>query len=395
MLSARSLDWPFLDDSHRALATKLAQWIAREIAPLPHRETDVDTDCRQLVDRLGKGGWLKYTAPVSFGGARQDVDLRSLCLIREMLAYDWSLADFAFAMQGLGAAPIVWYGSDSLRRRYLPRIVGGQSVAAFALSELEAGSDVAAMRTTAHRDGQGFVVNGDKAWISNAGIADHYVVFTRFPEQGDKAFLALVVDADNPGLRISTRTAVMAPHPLGTVTFNDCWVAEDSIVGEAGKGLAVALGTLEVFRATVAAAAIGFARRALDEAVQYVQRRKAFGQLLSNFQLTQARIADMVTAVDAGELLVQRAGWAHDVRKSQGGPESAVAKLYTTESAQRVIDDAVQLFGGQGVVSGTTVERLYREIRALRIYEGTSEIQKLVIARHVFSPRVLAGSSHV
>lgn len=394
MPSTRSLDWPFLDDSHRALATELAQWIAREITPLPHRETDVDADCRHLVDRLGKGGWLKYTVPASLGGAHQDVDLRSLCLIREMLAYEWSLADFAFAMQGLGAAPIVWYGSDSLRRKYLPRMASGQSIAAFALSEVEAGSDVAAMHTTAQRDGQGYVVNGEKAWISNAGIADHYVVFARFPEKGDKAFLAVVVDANNPGLRISSRTTVMAPHPLGTVTFNNCWVAEESVVGEPGKGLAVALGTLEAFRATVAAAAIGFARRALDEAVQYVQRRKAFGELLSSFQLTQARIADMVTAVDAGELLVQRAGWSHDVRKSHGGADSAVAKLYATESAQRVIDDAVQLFGGQGVVSGATVERLYREIRALRIYEGTSEIQKLVIARQVLSPRIAAGSSH-
>src|SRR5581483_1734164 len=394
MASVSSLDWPFLDDRHRALAAELRPWIARELAPLPHRETDVDADCRQLVDLLGKAGWLKYTVPKTFGGSLQCVDLRCLCLIREMLAYEWSLADFVFAMQGLGAAPIVRYGSESLRKRYLPRVASGQAIAAFALSELEAGSDIAAMRTSASRQRKGYLINGEKAWISNAGIADHYVIFARFPEGGDKAFVALVVDADNPGLRVSTRTNVIAPHPLGIVTLSDCWVAEESLVGEVGKGLKVALGTLGAFRATVAGAAIGFARRALDEAVNYVQKRKAFGQLLSSFQLTQARIAEMVTAVDAGELLLQRAAWVHDVSESANGTESAIAKLYATESAQQVIDSAVQLFGGQGVVSGSIVERLYREVRALRIYEGTSVIQKLVIARQVFSPKASVGRSH-
>jgi acyl-CoA dehydrogenase len=393
MLSGRSLDWPFLHDSHRTIARELRQWIAQEIAPLPHRETEVDAVCRQLVERLGKGGWLKYTVPAKFGGAYENIDLRSLCLIRELLAYEWSLADFAFAMQGLGTVPIVLYGSEALRRRYLPRVVAGQAIAAFALSEAEAGSDVSAMRTTARRDSRGYVINGNKAWISNAGIADQYVIFSRFPEQGEKAFLAFVVDADNPGLRISARTTVMAPHPLGSIALENCCVAQESVIGEPGKGLAVALRTLDVFRATVAAAAVGLARRALDEAVQYVQRRTAFGRPLSGFQLTQARVADMVTAVDAGELLVQRAAWAHDNGGSQISAEAAIAKLYATESAQRVIDDAVQLFGGQGVVSGATVERLYREIRALRIYEGTSEIQKLVIARHVFSSPIPPGST--
>jgi acyl-CoA dehydrogenase len=385
MAGATSLQTPFLSDSHRNLSTELDAWIAREIAPLPHSEADVDAACRDLVRRLGDGGWLRYAVPLKFGGVHENLDLRSLCLIRERLAREWSLADFVFAMQGLGTAPVSLYGSDAQKRQYLPRVAAGTAIAAFALSEAEAGSDVSAMRTTARRAANEYVINGEKAWTSNAGIADHYAVFCRFPEQGEKGFLALMVDADNPGLRITKRTQVMAPHPLGNVSFEDCHVRQSAVIGAPGKGLSVALGTLDLFRTTVGAAAVGLARRALEEAITYVKARHAFGQPLSKFQLTQARIADMATAVDASTLLVHRAAWTHDNGSSRITAEAAMAKLYATESAQCVIDSAVQLLGGQGVVSGTPVERLYREIRALRIYEGTSEIQKLVIANQLLS----------
>jgi acyl-CoA dehydrogenase len=283
-------------------------------------------------------------------------------------------------MQGLGSGPISLFGSEELKRRYLPPVAAGERVAAFALSEPEAGSDVAAMRTTARREGDDFVIEGRKTWISNAGIADHYVVFCRFPEGGEKSFAAFVVEADNPGLRVAERIEVIAPHPLGTLEFDDCRVPATALVGEPGAGLKVALGTLDVFRSTVGAAALGFARRALDEAVRWTQERQAFGKPLSDFQLTQARLAEMALAVDASALLVYRAAWTKDSGAERVTREAAMAKLYATEAAQRVIDDAVQLFGGRGVVAGEVVEKLYREIRALRIYEGTSEIQKLVIA---------------
>ncbi|MDQ3606966.1 MAG: acyl-CoA dehydrogenase family protein, partial [Gemmatimonadota bacterium] len=322
----------------------------------------------------------RYVVPAAYGGLHERLDVRSLCLARETLARHSGLADFAFAMQGLGSGPISLFGSEELKRRYLPPVVAGEKVAAFALSEPEAGSDVAAMRTTARREGDGFLIEGRKTWISNAGIADHYVVFCRFPEGGEKSFAAFVVEADNPGLRVVERIEVIAPHPLGTLEFDDCRVPATALVGEPGAGLKVALGTLDVFRSTVGAAALGFARRALDEAVRWTQERQAFGKPLSHFQLTQARLAEMALAVDASALLVYRAAWTKDSGAERVTREAAMAKLYATEAAQRVIDDAVQLFGGRGVVAGEVVEKLYREIRALRIYEGTSEIQKLVIA---------------
>ena len=379
------LDWPFFDDGHRSLAHELDAWATAELGHVEHRRESVDATCRALVRSLGEAGWLRWTVPAAYGGAREALDVRSLCLARESLARHDGLADFAFAMQGLGSGPISLFGSDALRRRYLPRVVAGKAVAAFALSEAHAGSDVTAMRTTARRDGAGWVIDGEKTWISNAGIADHYVVFCRVPEGGEKSYAAFVVDADAAGLAVTARIDVTAPHPLGTVTLDGCRVGADSLVGEAGRGLRVALGTLDVFRSTVAAAALGFARRALDEAVEQVRARHAFGRPLADFQLTQGRIAEMATAVDASALLVYRAAWTRDTGAERVTREAAMAKLFATESAQRVVDDAVQLFGGRGVAVGETVERLYREVRALRIYEGTSEIQKLVIAGQVLN----------
>lgn len=323
--------------------------------------------------------------PEAYGGANPNVDVRSVCLIRETLGYASGLAEFAFAMQGLGSGPITFFGSDELKQKYLPDVVSGRTVAAFAISEAEAGSDLSAMRTTARRDGNDIVIDGRKTWISNAGIAGFYVVFCRWPEGGDRGFIALVVDADAPGLKAEADIDVIAPHPLGTLTFDGCRVPASAIIGQPGKGMGVALGTLDVFRTTVGAAANGFARRAMDEAVAHAKARVAFGKPLAEFQLTQAAIADMATAIDTAALLVYRAAWLRDRGAARVTREAAMAKLVATESAQQVIDRAVQVLGAKGVVLGAAVERLYREIRALRIYEGTSEIQKIIIAGQVLA----------
>jgi acyl-CoA dehydrogenase len=376
------LSWPFFEEAHRTLARDLDAWCGREIAPLEGREDeDLDGTCREIVRRLGDGGWLRLAA-----GERLDV--RSLCVARETLARWSGLADFSFALQGLGSGPLSLFGTEEQRRTWLPRVTRGEAIPAFALSESEAGSDVASMTTTARRDGDGWVIDGEKTWISNAGLADFYVVFCRLPEAGEKAFAAFLVGADNPGLRVSARIDVLAPHPLGTLTFEGCRVPAGALVGEPGKGLKVALATLDVFRSTVGAAALGFARRALDEALAHAARRHAFGKPLTDFQLTQARLADMATAIDASALLVYRAAWTRDTGAERVTREAAMAKLFATESAQEVVDGAVQLLGGRGVVAGSPVERLYREVRALRIYEGTSEIQRLVIAG-----QLLAGAA--
>jgi acyl-CoA dehydrogenase len=372
------LDWPFFDDAHRKLARDLWTWAEREVAP--YAETrNADATCRQLVQLLGESDWLRYCVPASHGGAFAKLDVRALCLCRETLGQFAGLADFAFAMQGLGTGPITLFGSDALKDRYLPGVRDGTRIAAFALTEPEAGSDVTAMRTLAFRDGAGWRLDGEKTFISNAGIAHHYVVFARMAET-EGTFSAFVVDADNAGLAVTDRIQTLAPHPLGTVVLNDCRVGADAMIGPQGKGLRVALATLDVFRSTVAAAALGFARRALREAIAYVRERRTFGKPLAEHQLTRAKIAEMALAIDASALLVYRAAWTRDTRSERVTREAAMAKLYATESAQRVIDDAVQLLGGRGVVAGSPVEQLYREIRALRIYEGTSEIQRLLIA---------------
>ncbi|HZS82991.1 MAG TPA: acyl-CoA dehydrogenase family protein [Stellaceae bacterium] len=386
-MSERSfLAWPFFEDHHRALAAEIAAWTAATIAPHEGAEEDVDGLTRRFVAALGEAGWLRYVVPAEFGGAHAGLDLRSLCLIRESLARVSALADTAFAMQGLGSAPIALFGTPALKERYLPLVRAGRQIAAFALSEPEGGSDVAGLRMTARRAGEHYVLDGRKTWISNGGIADHYIVFARTGEApGAKGLSAFIVDAETPGLAIAERIGVIAPHPLATLAFEGCRVPADRLLGRPGDGFKIAMATLDIFRATVGAAALGFARRALEEALARSRKREAFGKTLAEFQATQLRLAEMATEIDAAALLVYRAAWAKDRLGGRVTREAAMAKLYATEAAQRVIDAAVQLWGGMGVVRGVPVERLYREIRALRIYEGTTEIQKLVIAAQLLS----------
>jgi acyl-CoA dehydrogenase len=378
------LSWPFFEARHRDFAEALRGWAEREVEPLvDHR--DVDGSCRWLVAALGRGGWLRAAVPEAYGGLYPGFDVRTLCLARETLAYHAGLADFAFAMQGLGSGPITLFGSEALKQRYLPAVAAGEAIAAFALSEPEAGSDVAALATTATPDGPAHMrLDGQKTWISNGGIADFYVVFARTGEApGARGLSAFVVDAENPGLSVTERIEVIAPHPLATLRFEACRVPLANRIGASGEGFKVAMATLDVFRSTVGAAALGLARRALDEALARARSRTLFGAPLGDLQMTQSALADMATAVDASALLVYRAAWTKD----QGAPrvtrEAAMAKLHATEAAQGVIDKAVQIFGGPGVTRGVKVEELYREIRALRIYEGASEVQKVVIARDV------------
>jgi len=372
------LRWPFLDDAHRTFAEELDAWAAASVGGLEQPgEDDLDAHCRDLVARLADGGWL---APV----VAEPIDVRSLCLARETFGYHHALADFAFAMQGLGSGAISLFGSAELRDRYLPGVADGALIAAFALSEPEAGSDVAQIALTATPDGDGFVLDGTKTWISNGGLADFYTVFARTGEgPGARGLSAFVVDADTPGLRVAERIPVLAPHPLARLEFAGCRVPASQVVGSPGEGFKVAMATLDVFRSTVGAAALGFARRALDEALGRVTARELFGAPMAELPLVQAKLAEMALGVDASALLVYRAAWTKDVAGGRVTREAAMAKLHATETAQRVIDDAVQLCGGLGVTAAHTASRLYREVRALRIYEGASEVQQLVIAREV------------
>ena len=372
------LSWPFFEERHRAFAGDLKAF-ARD---LHVAHDDVDAACRTLVRRLGEAGILRAVAPAAYGGEGESFDVRMLCLAREILAYHDGLADFAFAMQGLGTGSVTLFGSEELKRRILPGVVKGERIAAFALSEPEAGSDVAALATTARIEGDEVVLDGEKTWISNGGIADHYVVFARTGEApGARGLTAFLVEADNPGLTVAERIDVIAPHPLARLRFEKCRIPLSHRIGEPGAGFKVAMATLDVFRSTVGAAALGFARRALDEALHRARTRHLFGAPMGELPLTQAALAEMATDVDASALLVYRAAWTKD----QGAPrvtrEAAMAKMVATESAQTVIDKAVQIFGGLGVTKGVKVEELYRDIRALRIYEGATEVQKIVIAR--------------
>ncbi|HET9018952.1 MAG TPA: acyl-CoA dehydrogenase family protein [Acetobacteraceae bacterium] len=373
------LDWPFFEDRHRQFARDLDAWAAQHLwqAITP----DVDATCRALVRALGEAGWLG--AAVAEGGAA-NLDVRTICLARDILARHAALADFAFAMQGLGTASVALAGSEALRSRILPEARRGTRIAAFALSEPDAGSDVAAMATTATRLPGGWRIDGEKTWISNGGIATHYVVFARSGEApGARGLTAFLVEAATPGLRVAARIETIAPHPLALLRFENCVVPDTHVLGEPGEGFKVAMATLDIFRPSVGAAALGLARRALEEALARAESRRMFGGVLADLQMTQAKLAEMAMAVDASALLVYRAAWTRDVLGKRITREAAMAKLHATEAAQRVIDDAVQMFGGLGVTSGMTVESLYREIRALRIYEGASEVQKLVIARQV------------
>jgi acyl-CoA dehydrogenase len=376
------LHWPFFDERHRTLARELDAWAATHVRDW-HGE-DVDATCRALVRELGRAGWLRHAvAGTAHGGAADVIDTRSICLAREVLARHEGLADFAFAMQGLGSGAISLAGTPAQRARWLPRVAAGEAIAAFALSEPEAGSDVAAMQCAARVEGDEAVLDGEKTWISNGGIADFYVVFCRTGEApGARGISAFVVEAGTPGFEIAERIDVIAPHPLARLRFTNCRVPLAHRIGAAGEGFKVAMRTLDVFRTSVAAASLGFARRALEEGLQRAQTRPMFGGRLADFQLTQAKLAQMALTVDSSALLVYRAAWERD----QGLPvtkQAAMAKLAATEGAQQVIDAAVQLFGGLGVTSGMAVERLYREIRSLRIYEGATEVQQLIIGREL------------
>ena len=367
---------PFFTQEHRDLAQNVAQFVAQEIEPRAAIEEDVENAAREFVRLLAGAGLLKYAV------AETKIDVRSLCLIREELAYSSALADLAFVMQGLGTYAIARAAPEHVRDFWVSRAANGKAIAAFALTEPNAGSDVAAIETTARRDGETYVIDGKKRFISNAGIADFYIVFakTGTRDDGRPVLSAFVVGSKMPGFRVVERTSLIAPHPIGEIAFNECRVPAEDMVGEEGDGFKLAMETMDTFRASVGAAACGMARRALDQAVRYATARKQFGRLLSEHQLVQAKLADMVTELDAARLLVYRAAYARDTETGRVTREASEAKLFATEAAGRIIDSAVQIHGGAGLVSGTVVERMYRDVRALRIYEGTSEIQKLVIA---------------
>jgi alkylation response protein AidB-like acyl-CoA dehydrogenase len=369
------LDWPFFDAKHRELAASLDAWCGELLHV--HHDGDIDAQCRTLVAQLGAAGWLNHAV----AGDGQGIDTRAICLIRETLARHDGLADFAFAMQGLGSGAISLQGTPAQREHYLPRVARGEMLAAFALSEPEAGSDVAALQCSATEGGDSYVLNGEKTWISNGGIADFYVLFARTGEApGARGISAFIVDAGLPGFEIAERIDVIAPHPLARLRFTNCRVPKTRMLGAPGEGFKLAMRTLDVFRTSVAAAALGFARRALQEGLAQAKARPMFGARLADLPLTQAKLADMACTVDSSALLVYRAAWLRDQGKTIT-QEAAMAKLMATEGAQQVIDAAVQLFGGRGVRRGEIVEQLYREIRALRIYEGASEVQQLIIGR--------------
>ena len=374
------LGWPFFEPQHRAFAQALDSWAQTQVRDV--HSHDVDAQCRQLVQQLGAGGWLQHAvAGSAYGGAAEVIDTRMLCLARETLARHNGLADFAFAMQGLGSGAISLAGTPDQKSRWLRKVSRGEAISAFALSEPDAGSDVAALQCAARIDGDHAVLDGEKTWISNGGIADFYVVFCRTGEApAARGISAFVVEAGTPGFEIAERIDVIAPHPLARLRFTNCRVPVAHRIGAAGEGFKVAMRTLDVFRTSVAAAALGFARRAMEEGLARAKSRPMFGGHLADFQLTQAKLAQMALTIDSAALLVYRAAWERDQGKNVTR-QAAMAKLAATEGAQQVIDAAVQLFGGLGVVSGVPVERLYREIRSLRIYEGATEVQQLIIGR--------------
>ena len=373
------LTWPFFEDRHRILANKLNAWAEANLSKINHDDADAAT--RTLVEMMGDAGWLEHSASTT-----GTLDVRTLCLIRETLARHDGLADFAFAMQGLGTGAITLFGSQVQKDTWLVKTRLGHAIAAFALTEPQSGSDVANSTMTATRDGDYYILDGEKTWISNGGIADVYTVFARSGEApGAKGLSAFIVPANTAGLRIKERINTIAPHPLATLEFKGCRVPASDMIGAPGKGFGIAMAVLDVFRSTVAAAALGFARRALDEALTRVTTRQVQGENLAELQLVQGHIADMALDIDAAALLIYRAGWTKDSGAPRITREAAMAKLFATEQAQVIIDKAVQLHGGDGVRSGQTVERLYREIRALRIYEGASDVQKVIIARQTLS----------
>lgn len=385
MIDQSYLDWPFFQQHHRELAVNLEQWCCQQLDNIIDH-SDVDAACADILRRLAEGGWLAYAIPKAYGGVFEQLDVRSLCIIRETLARHDGLADFVFAMQGLGSGTISLFASEAIRHQYLSAVAKGEKVAAFALTELESGSDVANMATTAVDKGDHYLVNGTKTFISNGGIADYYTLFARTGEApGAKGLSAMIIDVDTEGLEITERIEVIAPHPLATLSFNNCKISKDKLLGNPGDGFKAAMATLDIFRTTVGAAALGFARCALSEAVQRTKHRTLFGAPLHDLQLVQAMLAESALDVDSSALLIYRAAWTRDTTGRRVTREAAMAKMHATESAQLVIDKAIQIFGGMGVVKGVKVEKLYREIRALRIYEGATEVQKVIIARQLLN----------
>lgn len=378
---------PFFDEVHRELGSRLADWVPKQHID----ESDDRKACKEWVALLGDQGWLRYCVPAgkdgALGGALEKLDSRALVILRETLAFHSPLADFAFAMQGLGSGAITLAGTPAQQAAYLPLVASGKKIAAFALSEPDAGSDAGAMATAATETGEGWALNGSKTWISNGGIADFYVTFAKTdPQAGTRGITAFIVDADSAGLDSSEHIAVMAPHPLATLKFAHCKLPKDAQLGALHGGFKLAMQTLDIFRASVAAAALGMARRALAEAVHFSKERKMFGQTLADFQLTQAKLGEMAALVDAAALLTYRAAWMRDESERLGSgaritAEAAMAKMAATENAQKVIDMALQMHGGLGVKVGTKVESLYRDIRSLRIYEGATEVQQLIIGK--------------
>lgn len=375
---------PFLTDDHTALQAQVRNWAEENLLAACEPEADLERRGRALVRQLGAAGLLKHAVPRQFGGARDQVDARDLCILREQLARGDALADTMFALQALGSYAITLAGNDAQKRHYLPKVASGEAIAAFAITEPEAGSDVASLRTTALHQGGSFILNGTKRFISNAGIADFYVVFaSTAPEKKAKGVSAFIVDSNTPGLVVTEKTQLLSPHPIGALEFADCLVARAGLIGAEGDGLKIALETLDILRCSVGAAAVGFAQRALEEAVGYSKTRRQFGRAIAEFQGIEFKIAEMATELEAARLLVYQAAWSHDCGRVDAKQKSSMAKFYATEAAQRIVDQALQIHGGNGLVAGSITERLYRDVRALRIYEGTSEIQKIVIAREL------------
>ena len=376
------LTWPFFSDKHRDLYSRLKEFIATDLGTINH--DNIDQSCKKLVRALGEASFLTHT-----GEKSGELDVRTLCLIRETLAYHDGLADFAFAMQGLGSGAISLFGSEEQKQEWLPKTRFGKAISAFALTEPQSGSDVANSTMTAKRDGNHFVLNGEKTWISNGGIADLYTVFARTGEApGAKGLSAFIVTPEVQGFNVIERLETIAPHPLARLQFSDCKIPATAMIGQPGEGFKIAMSVLDIFRSSVGAAALGFARRALDAALARVETREIQGSKLSNMQMIQGHIADMATSIDTSALLVYRAAWAKDQGQERITREAAMAKFYATEEAQKVIDQALQIHGGDGVKSGVLVEKLYREIRALRIYEGASDVQKIIMARQVLAEKI-------
>jgi len=379
-----------LDNERRSLRQEIRSWVTNNLTTAGHGQWELDSEACRLVNRLGQDGFMAYIAPRKFGGVREEVQARDLCIIREALAWGSALADVMFGVQALATYPIVIAGNEEQKARYLPSLARGETIPAFAMTEPNAGSDVSSITTRAVRDANGYRLNGVKHFISNAGIAQSYVVFASMePQDRTKNISAFIVDSDSPGFIVKEKTPLLSPHPLGVLAFEDCFVSQRQRLGCEGERLKIALKTLDMLRCSVGAAAVGLAKRALDEAIAYSRNRRQFGRALAEFQATQFKLAEMATELEASRLLVYQAAWTNDQHQPEASRKSSMAKLFATEAAQRIVDQSLQIHGGNGVIAGNIMERLYRDVRALRIYEGTSEIQKLIIARSLLGkPRI-------